>query len=195
MAERPPHLISYNDPEIRRLRDLNILTEVHADEIPTENGLILVSCSDKNRFHDIFSHLGSLCGEKIHAFAWHGGGLRLTADSPTNETSISFDRHALAEIRDAVNVVANTTTIVLLVHLPCGKARLANMTWQEVFSNLCASKWRLKSEFAQKVNVLTLVHIHYWDNETGDEKMRTYFLDPHRWMEDPASGWSASLAS
>lgn len=187
MTDRPANLISYNDPEIRRLRDLGILAEVHADQIPVENGLILVSCSDKNRFHDIFSHLGSICGDKIHTFAWHGGGLRITPDSPTNVTSHGFDEHALAEIRDAVNVVANTTTIVLLAHLPCGKARLANMTWQQVFTNLCNSKRRLKGEFQQKVNVLTLVHIHFWDEESETERKRTYFLDPHRWMEDPAA--------
>ncbi len=176
-------LISYNNPAIKYLRAHEILATFDQDQVPSSNGLVFVGCADKNRFHDLFLHISTACGDKIHTFSWHGGALRLTRESPTNRTSRVFARLALKEIEDAIEI-AETTTVVLTAHLPCTKARLANMHWTDVLTNLWEAKQHAKKVLGHQANikVVTLLHIHFYNPRTQEERKRTYFFSAHRWM-------------
>jgi hypothetical protein len=176
-------LISYENPAIKYLRAHEILATFDQDQVPSSNGLVLVGCSDKNRFHDLFLHISTACGDKIHTFSWHGAALRLTRESPTNRAGRVFARLVLKEIEDAIEI-AETTTIVLTAHLPCSKARLANMHWTDVLTNLWEAKRYVKKTLGHKatIKVVTLLHIHFYKPRTKEECKRTYFFSSHRWM-------------
>lgn len=183
-------LVQPNDPFIRRLRELNILQNLDRKRIKRANGIILVGCSDKNRFFDLFLHLWFLCMQwKIHTFAWHGGALRLPSGSAANTgNSPGFALDLLKELLDAVMTVAKTPTIVLSVHMPCGKARLSGMNKYAVLQTHSEAKDCIKQVIgAENVNVHPVVHIHYAERWRlgflhGWRRKRSYFFDTDLWL-------------
>ncbi len=178
-------LIPYNGHLVRRLREEGILKDFDPRRMKEHEKFTLVSCPDCERFNNLYMYLRAVCGAKIHPLTQHGGACRFVTESPMNITSVpGYADQQLEELRKAVMVIVQSPLVLSTCHLPCGMARLSNMNWVDVLQESALAQQRIEgliSAAGGRVEVSTLVHIH-WRNEPKDEDpQRTYSFDVEKW--------------
>jgi hypothetical protein len=166
---------------IREWREFGVLQDVDDHRLDQREGVILITCSDGDRFCDIFAKQvrmveGQCKDPRIHTFAWNGGILRIAPGSPANKPGRTTDEDLLDEVADAramkgINLVAGYS------HIPCGKAGACKISPEQVIRLHIAAKRRIK-ELNRGIKVANFCHIDY-----GNGSKRTYFLSRCSWEE------------
>ena len=172
---------------IRKWRETSaaVLQDTKGHLLDQTNGIILVTCGDRDRAPEIFKFQALMQAQtsgdpKIHILSWNGGALRLTKRSPTNKHGRSTDRDFLDEIHDAISI-KNILTVALYIHFPCGKATACGLGFRDCIEFLFKAKERIKME-NEGVRVACFCHIDY-----GNSIQRTYFVSKERysaWLKD-----------
>jgi len=161
---------------IRVLRHpkINVFGDVHREKLNTDNGLIVVMCSDCDRAFDslffvagLYASRHNLVGRvfswfkrlimvlcwaylrihpRIHIFAWHGGPYRLVADSPMNKMGRAEHFTFRDEIIEAI-ALRHIYTIVLLGHCECGKAKKHEVGLEQATKDLMEVRKNILREY------------------------------------------------
>ncbi len=162
---------------ISELREAEVLQPIKNHLIDQSNGVILVTCSDGDRFPEIFQHQVRLQADcrpdpRIHVLAWHGGALACATRSPINRRK---DAHNvfLDQIKDA-RELKGINTVVLEGHYPCGAAGLF-----EVGLERC-----LALQIAAKMNVRRLnngIHVACFFPVYNGKRQQTFFFSREKW--------------
>ncbi len=170
--------LSPNDEAIvRALRKANVLQDIAGHMLDQREGVILVTCPDGDHFFDIFSRQLEMqegqCDKRIHTFGWHGGSIRLAANSPANKRP---DEHQifLEEIRDA-RTIKGINTVALYAHAVCGKADVCNIDFLHLMHLHLQAKAAVKA-MNDGISVACFLHITY-----PDMRRRTYFVSRPDW--------------
>lgn len=164
---------------IKMLRDEGVLVDAEGHRLDSPNGVILISCSDGDQMVDIFHHTIHMLakgGGKIrpHTFAYHGGGMLLDHDCPLCRKR-PYDEIFMEGIADA-RAMKDIDTVALLVHAPCGAARMANLNVVQVLHHVVQAKMRIKSRWPD-LKVGCFFHVDYPPcNDHANGRKRTYFL-------------------
>ncbi len=170
--------ISGKDLElISELRDAEVLQSIKGHLIDQQNGVILVTCSDGDRFPEIFQHQIRLQADcrsdpRIHVLAWHGGALACATHSPINRRR---DAHNvfLDQIKDA-RELKSIDTVVLEAHYPCGAACLFDVSLERC----------LALQIGAKMNVRRLnngIRVSCFFPVYNGEKQQTFFFSREKW--------------
>ncbi|MEK7188950.1 MAG: hypothetical protein AAB671_00380 [Patescibacteria group bacterium] len=176
-------VLSENDAAaIRSLRQNNVLQDVAGHLLDQRDGVILVTCPDGDHFHDIFSQQMMMqnrhrADPRIHPFNWHGGAIRLVADSPANQYP---NEHLifLDEIRDARSL-KSINTVALYNHVQCGKAASCGIDFLQLMRLHMRAKAAIR-EMNSGISVACFLHVTY-----ASGQRRTYFVsrpDWERWI-------------
>lgn len=165
------------------LRFFNVLQKIEGYRLDQRRGAIVVTCSDGDRFYDIFKKQVEVMDcrpaePRVHVFAWNGGALRIVPGSPCNKSGRTTSADCLDEIRDAC-AMKKIRTIALYAHAPCGKAYTAKLELIDVAQLLMEAKRILKRELPD-VLVAPFMHVHRKDGE--DEKSRSYFFSTENFL-------------
>lgn len=163
---------------IAELRKAGALQDVNKHLVDQSNGVILITCSDGDRFPDIFEYQvamqsGQRSDSRIHVFAWHGGAIACTPCSPINSIKHA-DRIFLDQIRVA-REMKGINTVALYAHAPCGAAAANDVDLEKVIALLIRAKTKIKS-LNKGIEVFPFFHVDY-----GDCRKRTYFLSRPHW--------------
>jgi len=165
---------------IRELRKAGVLRDVENNRIDQTNGVILVTCSDADRFCDIFMHqvhmqAGCRPDPRIHVFGWHGGALACAPCSPINRRKHA-DEVFLDQIADA-RALKEIDVVALYAHAPCGAAELHAVSLENMLALQMRAKSKIKA-LNQGIKVVCFFHVDY-----GKGKQRTYFLSRPSWQQ------------
>ncbi len=154
--------------------DVRVLDDVVHDEIELEKGVIVIMCSDGDRFlggllsiagmfstnHRWTTRIASWIKRttllfvwaflhiypRMHVMSWHAGAHRLVKNSRTNLPGRATDKDLLAEIMAAIEL-KNIHQIILLDHCACGKLTKHNFTVEEQFHSIVHARDRIISEY------------------------------------------------
>lgn len=173
--------LSPNDEAIvRALREANVLQDTAGHLLDQREGVILVTCPDGDHFFDIFSRqlamqTGQCQDKRIHTFGWHGGSIRLAANSPANRRP---DEHQifLEEIRDARGI-KGINTVALYAHAVCGKATACGIDFLQLMRLHMQAKTAVK-EMNSGITVACFLHVTY-----PNKRRRTYFVSRPDWEQ------------
>ncbi len=165
---------------IEKLRKAGVFLDVENHLIDQTAGVILVTCSDADRFCDIFMHqiyMQSGCrpDPRIHVLAWHGGALACAPCSPINRRKHADDVF-LDQIIDA-RALKGINVVALYAHAPCGAAGHHGVSLERVIALQVRAKRRIKA-LNEGVMVVCFFHVDY-----GNGKQRTYFLCREKWEQ------------
>ena len=175
-----PGSLSEKDSKlILELREAGVFQDVDQHLIDQSNGIILVTCSDADRFPEIFSHQVRMQADcradpRIHTLAWNGGALACAPNSPINkrrgDEQIFLDQVAGARELKSINQV------VLGAHWLCGMAAYFHLSLEEVLALQMSAKSEIK-RLNRGIQVACFFPIDY------GKKQRTYFLSRPHWEE------------
>ena len=154
--------------------DVRVLDDVTHDQIELEKGVIVIMCSDGDRFLGGLLSIAGLFATKhrwttriaswmkrtsllfiwaflyiyprMHVMSWHAGAHRLVKGSRTNLPGRATDKDLLAEIMAAIEL-KQIYQIVILDHCKCGKLAKHGFTIDEQFHNLVAARDRILAEY------------------------------------------------
>jgi hypothetical protein len=172
-------MLSRRDAElVVALREAAVLQDVRERLLDQKDGVILISCSDGDRFCDIFLrqvHMQSSCRHdpRIHVFAWHGGALACAPCCPINESK-NDNRVFLRQISQA-RKMKGINLVALYAHAPCGAAGGTGLSLEEVFAFHFRAKMQIKT-LNQGIQVIPFFHVDH-----GNGRQRTYFLSRTHW--------------
>ena len=163
---------------IKSLRAADVLQDVEEHLLDQKNGVILVTCSDADRFDDIFEHqkkmqLHQRNDVRAHVLSWNGGALTCAPRSPVNIKKRA-DKIFIEQIKSA-REMKDIDLVVLLAHAPCGAAGKIKLTIEGSLWLQIAAKKEIKS-LNEGIKVALFFHVDY-DNG----KKRTYFLSREKW--------------
>ena len=180
------------------MRGQQVLANIHDQRVNCSEGLILITCSDGDRFYDIYTYsTGMVAAQRqsdddarprIHVFAWHGGPLRV-ATLPTPVESPERNTHLIdpfEEIEQARRM-KKIDTIGLVPHAPCGWAYSKEWDIIRVMQGCIAAKANIKmmDQLARErdpnrtlppVKVKMYPAIHW-----GPKSDNSYFLSRTAW--------------
>jgi hypothetical protein len=164
---------------IRELRNKGVLLDAEGHKLDSPKGAILVTCADCDQFEDIFNHTLEMLRkggyeERPQPLSQHGGGMLISETCPLDR-KYKIDEYLLLNIARARHMKA-INTLALLVHYPCGAARLAGIPLFDVIEHNVAAKRRVKSLWPE-LKVGCFVHVDYLDRK------RTYFLSHDAFTE------------
>jgi hypothetical protein len=170
---------------IREYKKAGILQDVNKHRLDQDQGVILVTCADGDRFPDIFNFQVKLqehCRPhpRIHPLSWHGGAITCIPRSPVNtrrDSHLTF----LDQIKAAPGL-KDINLIALYAHAPCGAASLAGLSVEQVIALQIKAKKRIKA-LNTGAKVVCFFHIDH-----GEEKKRTNFLSRDLWEDHYKKG-------
>lgn len=166
---------------IRDLREKEVLLDAEGHKFDSPNGVILVTCPDCDQFVDIFNYTMEMFRkggyqERPQPLCQHGGGMLISETCPLDREYM-IDQYLLVNIARA-RKMKEINTLALLVHYPCGAARLAGIPLIDVIAHDVAAKQRVKLLWPE-LKVGCFLHVDYLDRK------RTYFLS-----HDAFKAWS-----
>ncbi len=184
------HLYPQDYAQIRNFRKIGVLRDVEEQELDLENGLVMVTCADGDRFFDAFNYKAKLLKTseivnkpRIHVLTRNGGALRLInnicpeyGDNLTlaiNEPGSTMANDLLFEIKESLSL-KRMKQVALYIHMPCGKATSHNIFPAQALHGLALANRRIIFHIP-KIKVTTYCHVDYCQFESGKEK--TYFVD------------------
>ncbi len=157
---------------IKILRERGILLEIDGSAFDKEDkGSILITCGDRDRITDIFSHLREMT--QMHTLMLNGGGI-LLADSCFIRRQI-----ILEDCLDA-NRIKGITFIKTLSHFPCGKALQRGHTAKDIILMTLEGKRNIIKTLSARIKnlrVLALLHVDWRDSNTPERGLRTYVIN------------------
>lgn len=160
---------------IRSMRTVEALEDLDGHRLNPE-GIVLVTCPDADQYADIYGYTAGLfeschnCKPRIHALGCNGGPLRLPKKSTLNERGSSTSKDLMKDIAEAL-IMKGLDTVVLLSHVPCGKATRANLDFIKTASLTFMAKVQIKRTIETiRVRVPVFFQVDY-----GNIK-RTYFM-------------------
>jgi hypothetical protein len=165
---------------IEELRAFGVFQDIDEHRLDQSNGVMLITCSDGDRFPDIFQHQARMQADcrpdpRIHVFAWHGGVLACAPVSPINARKdahrVFLDQITVARSMKQIDVIP------IYAHAPCGAAALNHVGLEQVLTLQFEAKNQIKKENPGIV-VFPFFHVDY-----GDGKCRSYFLSRQKWEE------------
>lgn len=165
----------------REMRDANVLQDIDPHCVDCKDGLMLVTCSDGDRFYDIYTKkvevvLSQRRDARIHTFGWNGGALRLAVYGIRfrwlGRILFHIARFVLSflgvPIIDPIDEIAKARdmkgidTAGLVGHGPCGWAYASKKDLTKVMRMLIRAKNNLKAAIPG-IKVKLYPHIH-WPN-------------------------------
>ncbi len=156
---------------LRRLRNEEILQEIKVDAFNNEkNGSILITCGDRDRITDIFSHLREM--NKLHVLSLNGGGILLS-------DSYYFRRDVILEDCLDASRIKGSTLIKTLGHFPCGKAFQRGHNAKDIALMILEGKRNLRKALQARIgdlHILPLMHVDWRDSDTPERGLKTYVL-------------------
>ena len=157
---------------LRKLRDEGFLQEIKPNAFVTEpNGSILISCGDRDRVSDIFSHLNGMVN--IHTIMLNGGGI-LLADGP-----FATQRQIILEDCLDAHKIKGSRFIKTLGHFPCGKAHQRGFTAKDIVLMTLEGKKNIRAELSGRIaglRILPLMHVDWRDSDTPKRELKTYAM-------------------
>ncbi|MSR76342.1 MAG: hypothetical protein EXS68_02015 [Candidatus Ryanbacteria bacterium] len=158
----------YRHPNVR------VLDDVAHDKIEIEKGVIVIMCSDGDRFLGGLLSIAGLFATKhrwttriaswmkrtsllfiwaflyiyprLHMMSWHAGAHRLVKNSRTNLPGRATDKDLMAEIMAAIEL-KQIYQIVILDHCKCGKLAKHEFTVEEQFHDIVTARDRILAEY------------------------------------------------
>lgn len=154
-----------DNQSLRILENLGILQVHNGSKLETGNGIILVTCSDGDKILEFLGHIEGLIREgggkfRPHIFAEHGGAMLIAEDCPLYRRTHA-DEFLLEQIADA-HEMKNISTVILMVHAPCGAAKKEHISVVQELAYLVRAKRRVK-ELMPQLNVSSFIDVHYQD--------------------------------
>ena len=164
---------------IQRLTEQNLLLHLNESPLEKKNGLILVSCGDCDKAHELISFEKRKCKEKVghsrvHLLTLNGGALAIHPDSPVNQKGKSDV--LLLDIEEA-NPMKQIEDLALYGHFVCGKAKSLNLTVKEYFFWLAKAAVRCQEVFPF-MNIACKIHV----DANLDTEFKTYYFDHLNWL-------------
>jgi hypothetical protein len=162
---------------ISELKEAEVFQPIKGHLIDQSKGVILVTCSDGDRFPEIFQHQVRLQADcrpdpRIHVLAWHGGALACATCSPVNRRK-GAHKVFLDQIKDA-REWKNIDTVVLEAHGPCGAAGFFGVSLEQC----------LALQIGAKKNVRRLnkgIQVSCFFPVFDGEKQKTFFFSREKW--------------
>lgn len=157
---------------LRKLRNMEALQEIRPEAFDEErNGSILISCGDRDRITDIFSHLREMVD--IHTITLNGGGILLADGSFATRRQI-----ILEDCLDA-SKIKGSTFVKTLGHFPCGKALQRGYTAKDIVLMTLEGKKNIREALASRIDglrILPLMHVDWRDSSTPEKNLKTYAM-------------------
>lgn len=165
---------------VAELRSEGVLRDVDGHLLDQKDGVILITCSDGDRFFDIFQHQCRMQAEhrqgldpRTHVFAWHGGALACAPCSPINKRDedhlVFLNQITAARNMKQIDIVA------LYAHAPCGAACASGISLEESLLLQMQAKAEIKN-LNRGIKVACFFAVDY-----DGCKKRTYFLSRENW--------------
>lgn len=156
------------------LEQAKVLLPHDGSKLETGNGIILITCSDGDKILEFLEHIEELVREghgkfRPHIFAGHGGAMLIAEDCPLYR-STHADEFLLEQIADA-HEMKNISTVILMVHAPCGAAKKGHIDVVAELAYLVRAKKRVKQVMPQ-LNVSTFIDVHF-----PDERKKILFVN------------------
>lgn len=175
---------------IRMLREADILVDAKGHKLNSPNGVIMVSCPDGDQITDIFNHTVGLltegdCRVRPHMLNLHGGAMLIDHDCPLYR-EFRADELLMLSIAQA-RAMKEIDTIALLVHAPCGAAKMAGLNVIDVLHHVVRAKLRIKTAWPD-IKIGCFFHVDYPDRK------RTYFLSRDAfelWYKDHGASYAS----
>ena len=168
-----------------QLRQDNILQDITPKDMPLEKGLIGVYCGDGDQLTDVIKHTLSMFAQnnvppRPHIIALNGGPLLIHPKSPVHNGTV-MDNIVESERMKAID------TVVLQIHIPCGKAAKYDISLPQAMQLTIAAKEYVKGMYGYKV--LCLLHVDRTSlaGPNALEGKRTYFFSAKKaaeWLRD-----------
>jgi len=162
-----------------------VLQKVEKHRVDQRAGAILITCSDGDRFPDIWKYQCNMQSAqrndtRIHLFAWHGGSLACVPESPINTISNAHEVF-LGQI-PAARALKGINTLVHYAHAPCGAAGLYGVDLKQVLGLQMKAHLEIIARNTG-IDAFPFFHIDY-----GEEKY-SYFASPKEYPQ-----WVANKA-
>ena len=161
-----PSILSPEDGRFILMLERGGVLQTHDfSKLETGNGIILVTCSDGYKILEFLEHIEELIREgggkfRPHIFSGHGGAMLIAEDCPLYRKECA-DQFLLSQIADA-HEMKDISTVILMVHAPCGAAKKAHLTVVQELAHLVRAKHRVKSVMPQ-LKVSCFIDVHYAD--------------------------------
>lgn len=163
---------------IKSLWRAGVLQDVEEHLIDQKNGVIIITCSDGDRFPDVFQYqvkmqMKQRPDPRIHVLAWHGGALACAPCSPINKRKHA-DLVFLDQVSDA-REMKGINTVVLYAHAICSAAHLNGVDIEESLALQIRAKSKIKT-LNSGIVVVPFFHVDY-----GEGRKQTYFVSRENW--------------
>jgi hypothetical protein len=165
---------------LRSLIEAGVLQELKKDRLAClcQNGILVFKCGDGDQSFDYLSRKREvIANNRLHIVSVNGGALNLPIDSPLVEGT-GVTQFLLKQITTA-RELKSIDSVSLSVHFPCGAARLAGLSDQEVIQCLFSAKELLVSQKGvPREFVHPTVHVDW-----GDDTKSLLFAKKTQWED------------
>ncbi|TAN33624.1 hypothetical protein EPN28_02355 [Patescibacteria group bacterium] len=160
------------------LREEGFFLDVEPKLLDVSGGAIVVLCGDGDQALDQMKYIERVCRPRPHLHAINGGPLLMNRKCP-DPAGREKGNMLFEEIRES-RELKEIDTVVLIAHVPCGKADAWGLDVITIVDWIVGVKDEIKDEINHGLRVRCKLHVDW----TGaEEDKRTYFLSGKKWRE------------
>jgi hypothetical protein len=151
-----------------------------------QGSCIVIACADGHQYHDILAFEKGFTPNgtepMVHSLCLNGGPLLLAPGTPLLNVGDTDDVVLMKHLAQASRI-KEVRTLIEYGHVPCGAARVRNLSIVEIVKAVFAARERLKSYF-RDLQIIPKLHVD-WSMPGEATVRRTYFLNQvcfDRWL-------------